>query len=215
MDADTGYLQFEFETPDGRRLGDDAFFERACEYERCRDATAEFLRAFVAWRDRLDEEEGTSAMYAWTPGHRHTLLRAAFRLAEADPQYVTLYAEFIERTDLEHEGAQPDHVDALVEKHGWTPEVETLLAARVTTASSGRGIQNVENRAEFDRENLPKPRHESDMFDQFFEHCSYLHHSEYTPENYAMEFAEQWGELLLDDEEFAAWIARVRTLLDS
>ncbi|ELZ97555.1 MULTISPECIES: hypothetical protein [Haloferax] len=39
----TNRLAFVFKTPDGERLDDDAFFQRACEHERVRERIADFL----------------------------------------------------------------------------------------------------------------------------------------------------------------------------
>lgn len=214
---DTGYLTFEFEHPDGRRLNDDAFFDRVCRYERGRAHTAEFLRAFLEWRDRRRENAGWNAAFSWRNPHkelRPTLLRAAFRLAQADAQYARLYVDFIERTDLEHEADQPNHVDALVEEHGWTPGVRDLLAARLTTARSQRSHEHLRTHARLIRANLPKPRHESVLFDQLFEHCKELRSKEYVPDDLVVERAQRWGNQLLDDEECAAWMMRIRAMTD-
>lgn len=198
-------LSFVFETPDGEQLDDNSFFEHACTSERGRERTAAFLETYLGC---LDDAHDGSYPILWRDHESQTLDWGAYQLALASEEYVPLYAKSLERTDMDHEVFQGNQIDDLIDEHGWTDGIETLLAVRGSTAWGQHGLEQVEEYRDFIREHISTPRYESSMFDAFL--AFYRSDLNDGP----LPWAEKHGEMLLDMDEQEAWMDRVRRELD-
>lgn len=68
---------------------------------------------------------------------------AAYYTCLNNVKYLQLYIDIVTSSDMDHEDNQRDHIDSLIQKHGFTKSLIKLLSNRVSTAAGQWGWEQV------------------------------------------------------------------------
>ncbi|WP_459211672.1 hypothetical protein [Aquimarina rhabdastrellae] len=104
---------------------DGVFWGKVANLKESRDKVEEYI-AFILNIFETDEE------HYWEGDEVQLADIAAYKFAMADKQYIPFYAKCLKCWDMGHEVFQSEHIEEIISKYGWIPEIEELIIARAT-----------------------------------------------------------------------------------
>jgi hypothetical protein len=120
-------------------LGDDFVDVDVFDHDALPESANERLAEFVR---RVTEANRVHRTPLWSNSECHLGGAVAARLAMRSRAYISLFIEFLETNDLDHEVEQAEQIDRVVEAHGWCPETVALWVGRLGTCAGQHGHEH-------------------------------------------------------------------------
>jgi len=130
------YLCFTILTPT-EEISEERFFHYLTAYPALLKKGKVFIENVINWME-------INNIRLWQDAENPLAEAAAYSLALFEQENIDLYIRRLILCDMNHEVYQPEHIDSLVEKHGFTENTITLLAHRLGEVSGQFGWEQLD-----------------------------------------------------------------------
>jgi len=130
------YLCFTILTPT-EEISEERFFHYLTAYPSLLKKGKVFIENVISWME-------INNIRLWQDAENPFAEWAAYSLALFDQENIDLYIRRLILCDMNHEVYQAEHIDSLVEKHGFTENTITLLAHRLGAVSGQHGWEQLD-----------------------------------------------------------------------